>query len=146
MTATVSMFKNSLTDRPQPEHRSRRTSILATLILLAPLPSVATDVLVDDVVDGRQPVSTFVPKYPQKALDKRLEGDVTVCFFLADDGTVKRAKIRKSSHRLFEKPVLRAIRASSYEPLAKGAQASPAKTCRTFRFRLERIDKDKTEP
>jgi len=95
-----------------------------------------------DAIGGdRMPLSTFVPKYPQKALDQRLEGEVTVCFFIAEDGKVERARIRKSSHRIFEKPVLKAIRASAFEPLAEGERASPAKTCRTFHFRLESLGK-----
>lgn len=141
----VSTLKSCLTDQPEANCWGAQAVVFAALALVFPAPSFAADVLVDDVADDRQPVSTFVPRYPQKALDKRLEGDVTVCFFITDEGSIKRAKIRKSSHRIFEKPVLRAIRASSFEPLAAGNQASPAKTCRTFRFRLERIDKEKTK-
>ena len=137
MTATVKVFRSCL-NKPSVSGTGRVT---ACLFLAAALPAASSgaDVSMDAFVGDRQPISTFVPKYPQEAVDKRLEGEVTVCFFIDDDGKVKRAKIRRSSHRVFEKPVLRAIRASAFEPLGEGRKASPAKTCRTFHFRLESI-------
>ena len=120
--------------------RGRRIANLCLLLgVVLPLTSPHADVTVDTIAGDRKPVSTFVPKYPQKALEQRLEGEVTVCFFVAEDGKVERARVRKSSHRIFEKPVLRAMRASAFEPLAEGERVSPAKTCRTFYFRLESV-------
>lgn len=99
----------------------------------------AEAVSVDPVSDGRQPLNTFVPRYPEKARRERLEGSVTVCFTITAGGFVERAKIRKSTHRWFKKPVLTAIRSSSYAPLGPGKRPSRVKSCRTFHFTLQPI-------
>jgi hypothetical protein len=45
--------------------------------------------------------------------------------------------VRKSTHRVFEKPSIRAVRASTYEPLPEGVELPVIKACRTFRFTLQ---------
>lgn len=134
------MSSNCPNNRSQHERERVRVGACLWLAAVLPLASPGADVSMDDFFGDRKPMSTFVPRYPQKALDQRLEGNVTVCFFITEEGKVERARVRKSSHRIFEKPVLRAIRASVFEPLAEGERASPAKTCRTFHFRLERLN------
>ena len=89
--------------------------------------------------DGHEriPLNTVAPAYPATARRDRIEGDVQVCFNVDREGRPYRIAVRTSTHRIFEKPAIRAIRASRYQPL-KEDQAVPAiKTCRTFRFRLE---------
>ena len=134
MIAAASMYSNC-------PNRFHRAAAVAFLLLLVAHAAVAQEAAVsmDAVIDDRQPRSTFVPEYPQKALEQRREGSVTVCFLISAAGTVERAKIRKSSHRIFEKPVLRAMRASTFEPLESDETASPKKTCRTFHFRLQHL-------
>ena len=94
--------------------------------------------LYDDTGE-RMPLQTIVPAYPQRALADRIEGEVQVCFNVDREGHTSRIAVRRSSNRLFEKPSMLAIRASSYAPLPKGEELSGIKTCRTFLFRLDPV-------
>jgi TonB family protein len=87
----------------------------------------------------RKPLFTVIPGYPKVARRDRIEGEVQVCFDITRDGRTRRIAVRKSSHRVFEKPAIRAIRASTYEPLPDDAPSTGIKTCRTFRFSLEPV-------
>lgn len=87
----------------------------------------------------RKPLFTVIPGYPKVARRDRIEGEVQVCFDITRDGRTRRIAVRKSSHRVFEKPAIRAIRASTYEPLPDDAPRTGIKTCRTFRFSLEPV-------
>jgi TonB family protein len=89
--------------------------------------------------DGRKPLKTVVPVYPELARRERLEGKVQVCFNIRKNGTTHRVRVRRSTNRIFEKPSLRAVRASTYEALAEGSKPSGIKTCRTFTFRLDPV-------
>ena len=115
--------------------------MLAAVALALPAAAMADDgtsVTHDpDTSLDRAPVTTAFPTYPSIARRDRLQGEATVCFTINARGRVVRPAIRSSSHKIFERPALRAIRNSSFEPLAKGEDASPVKTCRTYRFRLE---------
>jgi len=86
---------------------------------------------------GRVPVNTVAPAYPAVAQRDRVEGDVQVCFNVDREGRPYRIAVRSSTHRVFEKPAIRAIRASRYKPLPEDANVPGIKTCRTFLFRLE---------
>ena len=94
--------------------------------------------LMDDPGD-RKPLQTIVPAYPQRALEDRIQGEVEVCFNVDREGRTSRIAVRHSSNRIFEKPALLAIRASSYTPLPAGKPLSGIKTCRTFRFLLDPV-------
>ena len=87
----------------------------------------------------RIPLLTAFPSYPSIARRDRIQGEATVCFKVKQDGRITRAKLKVSTHRIFRKPVLRAIKKSTFEPLAPNQILATAKTCRTFRFRLEPI-------
>ncbi len=91
--------------------------------------------LTDDSSD-RKPLQTVVPVYPEKARRERLTGEVEVCFNVDRDGKTSRVAVRRSTHRIFEKPAILAAKASTYYPLAEGQTLSGIKTCRTFRFQL----------
>lgn len=91
----------------------------------------------DDVV--RVPLYTVMPDYPRTARRDRIEGEVQVCFEISRDGQTRRVAVRDSTNRLFEKPAIRAVRASTYVPLSKDAAISGIKSCRTFRFALEPV-------
>lgn len=91
----------------------------------------------DDV--ERTPSHTVMPKYPRVARRDRIEGEVQVCFEITRNGKTRRIAVRRSTHRLFEKPSIRAVRASTYVPLPKDAALSGIKSCRTFRFSLEPV-------
>jgi TonB family protein len=106
-------------------------SLLVAALLLAGM-AVADD-------GERKPVKTVVPVYPEKARSQRVEGDVQVCFVVDRQGRVHRARVRTSTNRVFEKPAIRAARASAYEPVPDDEPVPAIKTCRTFRFRLNPV-------
>ena len=87
----------------------------------------------------RVPLLTTFPSYPSIARRDRIEGQATVCFMIKLDGGVRRAKLKDTSHRIFKKPVLKAIKKSTFEPLSPNQVLGTARTCRTYRFRLEPI-------
>jgi TonB family protein len=88
----------------------------------------------------RQPAVTAFPRYPSVARRDRIEGEAMVCFNIDARGRVLRPSVRSSTHRIFEKPAMMAIRRSSFAPLAAGGKPAAAKTCRTYRFRLDSIN------
>jgi len=92
-----------------------------------------------DTATDRVPALTTFPKYPSVARRDRIEGEATVCFKIKADGRISRAVVTESTHRIFSKPALRAIKKSSFEPLGPGQVLDTARTCRTFRFRLDPI-------
>lgn len=92
-----------------------------------------------DTASERTPATTAFPSYPSIAQRERIEGEAIVCFTIDERGRVVRPKVRSSTHEIFERPALRAIKRSSFEPLAEGQQPSPVKSCRTYRFRLEAL-------
>ena len=92
-----------------------------------------------DTNTDRVPLLTAFPSYPSIARRDRIQGEATVCFKIKQDGRISRAKLEDSTHRIFKKPVLRAIKKSTFEPLAPNQILAIAKTCRTYRFRLEPI-------
>ncbi len=87
----------------------------------------------------RVPLLTAFPSYPSIARRDRIQGQATVCFMIKQDGGIRRAKVKDTTHRIFKRPVLKAIKRSSFEPLAPNQVLGVARTCRTFRFRLEPI-------
>jgi TonB family protein len=93
-----------------------------------------------DSSTDRPPAVTAFPKYPSVARRDRIEGEATVCFNIDARGRVVRPSVRTSTHRIFEKPAMAAIRRSSFVPLADGEKPAPEKTCRTYRFRLDPIN------
>lgn len=92
-----------------------------------------------DRSSARIPRHTVAPVYPALARRDRVEGDVQVCFNVDRDGRPYRIAVRSSTDRVFEKPSIRAIRASRYEALPKQQEVPGIKTCRTFQFRLESV-------
>jgi TonB family protein len=121
--------------------RTELLSVLASAALALPpaaLAGDATDVSYDpETFSERTPSTTAFPAYPSIARRERIEGEATVCFTIDARGRVVRPAIRSSTHKIFERPALRAIKRSSFEPLAEGEEPSPVKSCRTYRFRLE---------
>lgn len=131
---------------------SSRISPAQGAIALAVLLCVSTVCLGDanpppasDDDTERKPLFTVIPDYPEKARRDRIEGEVQVCFDVTRNGRTRRIAVRKSSHRIFERPAIRAVRASSYKPLPKDAAMSGIKACRTFRFTLEPVVVEKND-
>ena len=125
-----------------PTRMSARVIVSTALILLIVQALASVDVPEptfshDD--PKRVPLFTVIPDYPKKARRDRIEGEVQVCFDITRNGRTRRIAVRKSTHRVFEKPAIRAVRASTYEPLPDDAEMSGIKSCRTFRFTLEPV-------
>ena len=97
---------------------------------------------VEDQGLERVPLNTVAPVYPDVARRERIEGDVQLCFNVDREGRPYRIAVRTSTNRVFEKPAIRAIRASRYQPLPADQAVPAIKTCRTFRFRLEPVAAD----
>jgi protein TonB len=86
----------------------------------------------------RVPLLTAFPTYPSIARRDRIEGEATVCFMVKRDGRITRVKLRETTHRIFRKPALRAIKRSMFEPLA------PSQVLAKARTRLEPVLVDNT--
>ena len=114
-----------------------RASVLLLVFLVSPALADETTIarFVDENLD-RTPTHTVVPEYPHVAMRDRIEGEVQVCYHIDRRGRPYRVAVRQSTHRVFERPARRAVRASTWEPLADGEEASNVKTCRTFTFEL----------
>jgi TonB family protein len=96
--------------------------------------------LIAHVIDSsthRIPVQTVAPEYPRIARRDRIEGEIQVCFEVDRGGRTRRIAVRTSTHRIFEKPSIKAVRASSFRPIGKEKALPPMKSCRTFIFALE---------
>ena len=60
-----------------------------------------------------------------------------MCFKVDVRGKIRAVKMKNYTHRIFRRPALRAIKASSFEPVRPHEVMSVSQTCRTYRFRLE---------
>lgn len=88
----------------------------------------------------RLPSYTVAPEYPRKARRDRVEGEVQVCFDIDRQGRPRRIAVRNSTNRAFEKPSIRAVRASTFRPLKEDEPLQSIKSCRTFRFTLQPVE------
>lgn len=93
----------------------------------------------------RSPVHTIVPEYPEKAWLERVEGDVEVCFYITRGGRPYNVRVRRSDHRIFERAARDAVELSWFEAIPRGEKVPQIKTCRTFLFRLEPVDRDEVD-
>jgi TonB family protein len=117
------------------------------LLVSAPASTQQDSTLVTHFLDSntdRVPLLTAFPTYPSIARRDRIQGEAKVCFKIKQDGRITRARLESATHRIFGKPSLRAIKRSSFEPLAPNQILARSKTCRTYRFRLEPILVDNT--
>jgi len=94
--------------------------------------------IIDSSTD-RTPARTAFPSYPRIARRDRIEGDATICFRIDKRGRIRSIRVRDVTHPIFRRAALRAIRASSFEPLKPNDVLATARTCRTYRFRLEPV-------
>lgn len=92
-----------------------------------------------DTSTDRIPALTAFPRYPSVARRDRIEGEATVCFKIKANGRISRPVVTESSHRIFSRPALRAIKKSTFEPLGPKQVLDTARSCRTYRFRLDPI-------
>jgi TonB family protein len=89
---------------------------------------------------GRTPAITATPEYPDAAIRDRLEGETTVCFGVDSRGRVIRPNVRSSTNQIFDRPAIKAIRASKFEPLLAVRGHSPSALCRIYLFDLDALE------
>ena len=125
---------------------TRKSSLALTLLVAVSGPVVAQPGVhnVDSDTD-RLPLQTIIPDYPEIARRDRIEGNVQVCFNISRRGYPRRIAVRHSTNRVFEKPAMKAVRKSTWQPLGSGVQMSGIKACRTFRFSLVPVSQDNTD-
>jgi TonB family protein len=125
----------------------RRYLFSVVFIVIAPAFAADEQPLVAYVIDSstdRIPSHTVAPEYPRKARRDRVEGEVRVCFDVNREGRTRRISVRTSTHRAFEKPSIKAVRASKFRPIGKDEPLQAMKSCRTFIFSLEPVEVDAT--
>jgi TonB family protein len=121
----------------------RQSLYLLTLVLTVSVLLAEDDVTVAHVIDsisGRMPLQTVAPQYPRKARRDRIEGQVEVCFEIDRKGRPRRIAVRNSTNRAFEKPSIKAVRASTFRPLKDDEELQLIKSCRRFIFSLEPVE------
>lgn len=85
-----------------------------------------------------QPLSKEAPDYPQRALDKGLQGDCTVEYSVKPDGRIDNPKVLDGCHPLFIRPSLTAAKTFRYQPRIVDGQAVTVPAVRnTFHYRIE---------
>lgn len=113
------------------------------------VPVLAANVREPEIsVQGYLPEHIVSPRYPKKALHFGLEGDVTVTFSIAKNGSVDNVEIihAKPKH-LFEQEVLDAVAQFRYRPqLLQGQPVVVTGIEETFNFRLLNSNFEKLKP
>ncbi|WP_028631123.1 energy transducer TonB [Metapseudomonas resinovorans] len=85
------------------------------------------------------PIAKQAPDYPQRGLDKGLQGDCTVEYRVDPQGRVQDPNIVGDCHPLFIRPSLAAARTFRYQPRIVGGQPVAVPGVRnTFHYRIER--------
>jgi protein TonB len=82
------------------------------------------------------PLVRIEPQYPPQAQTRRLEGWVHVRFTITGAGTVKNAKVVKSSDMIFESATIRAVEQWKYQPQMEGGKPVERQTETILRFEL----------
>ncbi len=88
-------------------------------------------------------------KYPQDAIDQRIEGVVTVAYQVNDDGIVENATVVKSLHPSCDKEAIRLVRLLRYDKVSNHGvrvkvnsklnihfHLSPIQTCQTISYTI----------
>ncbi|MHC8407874.1 energy transducer TonB [Pseudomonas sp. TMB3-21] len=84
------------------------------------------------------PLSKEAPDYPQRALDKNLEGDCTVEYTVNAQGKVENPKVLDGCHPLFMRPSLAAANTFRYQPKVVDGQVVAVPAVRnTFHYRIK---------
>ena len=85
-----------------------------------------------------QPLSKEAPDYPERALDKNIEGDCTVEYTVNPQGRVENPKVLDGCHPLFMRPSLAAANTFRYQPRIVEGKAVPVPAVRnTFHYRIK---------
>ncbi|MBP5959015.1 energy transducer TonB [Pseudomonas anatoliensis] len=92
------------------------------------------------LADSRQylPLSKDAPEYPERALDKNIEGDCSVEYTVNPQGRVEHPKVLDGCHPLFIRPSLAAAQTFRYQPrIVEGVAVSVPAVRNTFHYRIK---------
>ncbi|GGB98509.1 protein TonB [Oxalicibacterium flavum] len=83
------------------------------------------------------PIEKKAPAYPQRALDKNIEGSCTVSYTVNAMGRVEQPQVVGDCHPLFIRPSLEAARGFRYEPrVIDGRAVAVPDVNNTFQYRI----------
>lgn len=84
------------------------------------------------------PIAKEAPDYPERALDKGIEGDCTVSYRVNPQGRVENPQVVGECHPLFIRPSLSAAKSFRYQPRIVDGQAVAVDGVKnTFHYRIE---------
>lgn len=84
------------------------------------------------------PIAKDAPDYPERALDKGIQGDCTVSYRVNPQGRVENPQVVGDCHPLFVRPSLAAARTFRYQPrLVDGRAVAVEGVQNTFHYRIE---------
>lgn len=84
------------------------------------------------------PISKKAPDYPQRALDKGVQGDCTVSYTVDVQGRVRDPQVLDGCHPWFAQPSLQAARSFKYQPkLVDGRAVEVPGVKNTFHYSIE---------
>ncbi|CAI2797896.1 TonB family protein [Pseudomonas fluorescens group sp.] len=85
-----------------------------------------------------QPLSKEAPDYPERALDKNIEGDCSVEYTVNIQGRVENPRVLDGCHPLFMRPSLAAANTFRYQPRIVDGKPVPVPAVRnTFHYRIK---------
>lgn len=85
-----------------------------------------------------QPLSKAAPDYPERALDKNIEGDCSVEYTVNTQGHVENPKVLDGCHPLFIRPSLAAANTFRYQPrIVDGKAVAVTAVRNTFHYRIK---------
>lgn len=85
-----------------------------------------------------QPLSKAAPDYPERALDKNIEGDCTLEYSVDIQGRVENPKVLDGCHPLFIRPSLAAANTFRYQPrVVDGKPVAVPAVRNTFHYRIK---------
>lgn len=84
------------------------------------------------------PIAKDAPDYPDRALDKNIEGDCTVSYRVNPQGRVENPSVVGDCHPLFVRPSLTAAKTFRYQPRMENGKAVAVEGVKnTFHYRIE---------
>ncbi|WP_440090479.1 energy transducer TonB [Pseudomonas fragariae (ex Marin et al. 2024)] len=85
-----------------------------------------------------QPLSKEAPDYPERALDKGIEGDCTVVYDVSPQGRVVNPQVQGACHPLFMRPSVAAAETFRYQPrIVDGKPVTVSGVKNTFHYRIK---------
>lgn len=85
-----------------------------------------------------QPLSKQAPDYPERALDKNIEGDCSVEYTVNPQGRVENPRVLDGCHPLFMRPSLAAANTFRYQPrIVEGKAVAVPAVRNTFHYRIK---------